>query len=271
MSDVTPPLITAFALPATAMDTTVPVTSFTASDDTAVTGYLITTSISTPGVGDAGWCSTPPTTVTAVEGSNTFYAWAKDAAGNISSPMFATVTVTIVTGGGGGGIENTQTITPPLDPGTIDFPQAVINAIADAVAARLTVDHGAGSWLTGSTTVLLPVMSGQAYSATAKQQKEVTVVQGDTPTITLALGNDYTGWTARFAVKHLASDTTYALPVRSAYWLNAAQGLGAVDLSANDTAVAGKFLAEVELNRGVAVLTALRFTLIIIPDIVKAG
>ena len=44
-----------------------------------------------------------------------------------------------------------------------------------------------------------------------------------------------------------------------------------MDLSAWDTAVTGKFLAEVELNKGATVLTALRFTLIIIPDIVKAG
>ena len=157
MSDVTPPLITAFALPATARDTTVPVTSFTASDDTAVTGYLITTSINTPSAGDPGWSSTPPTSVTAVEGSNTFYAWAKDAAGNISAPVFATVVVTIVTGGGGGGIENTQTITPPLDPATFDFPQAVIDAIADAVAVRLTADHGAGLWQTGGGSGVVPV------------------------------------------------------------------------------------------------------------------
>lgn len=36
-----------------------------------------------------------------------------------------------------------------MDPATIDFPAEVIAAIVDAVAARLTADHGAGSW-TGS-------------------------------------------------------------------------------------------------------------------------
>ena len=269
MPDTTAPIITAFVLPATSLDFIVPVTLFTATDNVAVTGYLITTSGTPPSVDDPGWSGTPQATVTAVEGANTFCAWAKDAAGNISDFAIQWVTVTVVSGGGGGGgINNSQAIIPPLDAATIDFPQAVIDAIAEAVAARLLTDHGAGQW---GTSVLLPVMSGQAYTATAKQQKEVTIVQGDTPTITLALGNDYTGWTARFAVKHSAYDAYYALPVRDAYWLNAAQGLGAVDLSATDTAVAGKFLAEVELTKGALVLTALRFTLIIIPDIVKAG
>ena len=90
--DTTKPVVGVFTLPATATSLTVPVSSFTATDNVGVTGYLITTSSAVP---TSGWLNSPPAIVTAVEGSNSFYAWAKDAAGNISSAKAASVTVTL--------------------------------------------------------------------------------------------------------------------------------------------------------------------------------
>jgi hypothetical protein len=75
----------------------VPVSSFTATDNVAVTGYKITTSATVPAASAAGWTATAPASVTAVAGSNTFFGWAKDAAGNVSVVKSATVTVTIST------------------------------------------------------------------------------------------------------------------------------------------------------------------------------
>ena len=98
--DTTAPTVTAFTLPATSTSP-ISVTSFTASDDTSVTGYMITESASAPAAGAAGWTGSAPTTITTASvGSITFYAWAKDAAGNVSASQNATVNVT---GGGGGG------------------------------------------------------------------------------------------------------------------------------------------------------------------------
>lgn len=58
----------------------------TATDNVAVTGYLINESASTPSVMDAGWRTTAPTEYTFdSEGTKTLYAWARDAAGNISA------------------------------------------------------------------------------------------------------------------------------------------------------------------------------------------
>jgi len=100
VASVAPPADTAapvvsFTLPATATSLTVPVSSFSATDNVAVTGYLITTSSTVPAASATGWTATAPTSVTAVAGSNTFYAWAKDAAGNVSAAKSASVTVTI--------------------------------------------------------------------------------------------------------------------------------------------------------------------------------
>jgi hypothetical protein len=94
--DTTAPVV-AFTLPAAAASLTVAVSSFTATDNVAVTGYLINKSATPPAASAAGWTATAPASVTAVAGSNTFYAWAKDAAGNVSAVKSATVVVTVST------------------------------------------------------------------------------------------------------------------------------------------------------------------------------
>ncbi|KAF0220226.1 MAG: fibronectin type III domain-containing, partial [Geobacteraceae bacterium] len=98
INDVTAPTVTAFSMPATATSLTVNVTSFTATDNLAVTGYLITESATAPLAGHAGWTGTAPTTFTfSGYGAKTAYAWAKDAAGNVSASLSASVTITDVT------------------------------------------------------------------------------------------------------------------------------------------------------------------------------
>jgi hypothetical protein len=93
--DSTAPTITAFALPATSNTLTVTISSFTATDDVGVTGYIITESNTAPAVGDAGWSSSAPATyVCATADIYTLYAWAKDAAGNISASSSAQVDTT---------------------------------------------------------------------------------------------------------------------------------------------------------------------------------
>jgi hypothetical protein len=83
-----------FSLPATSTSLTVPA-SLSATDNSAVTGYLINTSATPPAASATGWTASAPASVTAVAGSNTFYAWAKDAAGNVSAVKSAVVIVTL--------------------------------------------------------------------------------------------------------------------------------------------------------------------------------
>jgi hypothetical protein len=98
-TDTTPPTITAFTLPATATSLTVSVNSFTATDDTGVTGFMVTQSSTPQAATAAGWTATAPATVTAAAaGSQTFFPWAKDGAGNVSAVRTpVTVNITLDT------------------------------------------------------------------------------------------------------------------------------------------------------------------------------
>ncbi|MDA8430934.1 MAG: DUF4082 domain-containing protein [Geobacteraceae bacterium] len=95
-NDTTPPTVTAFAVPTAATTLTVPISSFTATDNVAVTGYLVNESATPPSVSAAGWSTTAPTSYRfATGGSKTLYAWAKDASGNVSAGRSGSITITI--------------------------------------------------------------------------------------------------------------------------------------------------------------------------------
>jgi hypothetical protein len=96
LPDTTPPTITAFTLPATSTSTTVAISSFTATDNVGVTGYLVTQSSATPSASASGWSSSAPTSFTfSASGSQPAYAWAKDAAGNVSAAKSGNVVITL--------------------------------------------------------------------------------------------------------------------------------------------------------------------------------
>jgi hypothetical protein len=98
-ADRTPPTVVTFDVPSTSTSLTVPVKSLIAADDTGVTGYLITESSTPPPAGATGWKSAPPAVVAATgAGVKTFHAWARDAAGNISTAATATVYVALTVG-----------------------------------------------------------------------------------------------------------------------------------------------------------------------------
>ncbi len=99
-ADTTPPTVTAFTIPSSSSSLTVPITSFTASDNVGVTGYMVTESSSPPSASATGWSISAPTSYTfSTAGTKTLYAWAKDAAGNVSTSRSATVTITLTSGG----------------------------------------------------------------------------------------------------------------------------------------------------------------------------
>ena len=99
--DVTAPTVTGFVIPATATTLNVVVTTFTATDNAAVTGYLLTETATTPAATASNWSVTIPTNYAfvgipdGVATPKTLYAWAKDAAGNISSSATASTTITL--------------------------------------------------------------------------------------------------------------------------------------------------------------------------------
>jgi C1A family cysteine protease len=95
--DIVKPEVTGFTV-ATPRELTVPINLFTATDNIAVTGYIVTTSAAAPAV-SAAWSTAAPTNYVfatgTASGKKTLYAWAIDAAGNVSKSLTATVTVDI--------------------------------------------------------------------------------------------------------------------------------------------------------------------------------
>ena len=94
VGDLSPPTVTAFSMRNITNSTNVAVSSFTASDNVGVTGYLITESATAPVAYEAGWSTTAPTSFSfSGTGTRTAYAWAKDAAGRVSAGKAATVII----------------------------------------------------------------------------------------------------------------------------------------------------------------------------------
>ncbi|HEY5998103.1 MAG TPA: hypothetical protein VI078_02225 [bacterium] len=139
--DATPPTVDAFSLPADSTSLTVNILAFTASDNVGVTGYLLTPDATAPAANATGWSATAPQTYTfAAVGTWTLYAWAKDAAGNVSTSRSASVVVT----------DTTPPPPPPPPPpptGQLffsDFSDATWAGAPgwDRIAGRFGGDHG---------------------------------------------------------------------------------------------------------------------------------
>lgn len=94
-ADTAPPTVTSFIVPASSQTLTVPISTLNASDNIAVTGYLVTETATVPPASATGWSINVPTSYTfGSAGAKTLYAWAKDAAGNVSAGKIATMTIT---------------------------------------------------------------------------------------------------------------------------------------------------------------------------------
>jgi hypothetical protein len=130
----TTPTVTAFAIPATSTTLTVSITTLTATDNVAVTGYMVTESSTAPLASATEWTSTKPASFTfSTEGSKTLYAWAKDAGGLVSAGKSAAVVITLpIPPKSLAEIAGTWTVTTPSGKGTFtvgaDGKIATINA-----------------------------------------------------------------------------------------------------------------------------------------------
>jgi hypothetical protein len=95
IEDTTSPSVTSFNIPSTSESLTVPV-SMSAADDVSVTGWWLSETSSSPLATSEGWSSVAPVDYTfSGEGTKTLYAWAKDAAGNISATVSGTIFITL--------------------------------------------------------------------------------------------------------------------------------------------------------------------------------
>jgi hypothetical protein len=92
--DSIPPVVTEFRVPVTSTSLTVRITSFNATDNVGVAGYMVTESSTTPAANSTGWASLAPASYTfQTPGEKVLYAWAKDAAGNVSTEKSSSITI----------------------------------------------------------------------------------------------------------------------------------------------------------------------------------
>lgn len=93
--DTEAPTVVAFSAPGTVKKHTIPIT-LTTTDNVNATGWLITENSTPPAAINVGWLSEKPADYdVTTNGDKTLYAFAKDAAGNVSMPASAIVTVAI--------------------------------------------------------------------------------------------------------------------------------------------------------------------------------
>ena len=181
LSDTTPPTVTVFTIPATATKLTVTITSFTATDNVGVTGYLVNESPTAPAPTAAGWSTTVPTSYTfTTAGNKTLYAWAKDAAGNVSASRSASVVITL------------SDVTPPSAPANLSAiaggpTQVSLNWTASTDNVGVTgyrVMRNGSQIATSSSTAYsdTTVAAGTAYSYTVRAYDAAGNVSADSNT-----------------------------------------------------------------------------------------
>jgi hypothetical protein len=95
VADTTAPTVSSFTMPTTSTSLTVAISALAATDAVGVTGYLVSESSTRPSATASGWSTAAPASFTfSGTGTRTAYAWAKDAAGNVSNSLSRTVTIT---------------------------------------------------------------------------------------------------------------------------------------------------------------------------------
>ncbi len=95
-TDNSAPSVITFSATSPVNDYIIPITSFSATDNVAITGFMITDSSAAPLADDEAWNDSPPTAYTVYEnGVYVLYPWAKDAAGNVSPVYNDSPTVTV--------------------------------------------------------------------------------------------------------------------------------------------------------------------------------
>ncbi|HMK42865.1 MAG TPA: carboxypeptidase regulatory-like domain-containing protein [Dissulfurispiraceae bacterium] len=184
-ADTTPPTVVSFSIPSTSSSLTVSIASFVASDNVGVTGYLISQSSTRPSATSTAWSSFPPKSFSfSASGAQTLYAYAKDAAGNVSSGASAYVRISgSGSGGTGTGVSSITGVVKDIVTGT---------AISGAV-----VSDGSHTVTTGSSGVYTLNEAPGNYVLTIAKSGYLTTSQrasvafGTASTVNWALTKSY--------------------------------------------------------------------------------
>ena len=179
-TDSEKPIVTGFTIPSTTITLSVPITTITATDNIGVTGYLLTETSAIPAVGASGWSLVKPATYTfSSTGSKTLYAWAKDAAGNVSASLKAGVTISSPSA-------STYTFTGPSF-GNVNSPSANFTVTPNNVyTGTITITPtGAGSaGLSAKVLTFSNSSTAQTFSITPTVAGSITLMPTNNGTLT---------------------------------------------------------------------------------------
>ena len=179
-ADTTKPVVSAgFSATTPSLSRTIAVSGFAATDDTGVTGYMITTSSTAPLSGDAGWLGSAPSSYTVgADGSFTLYPWAKDAAGNVSLVYGSPVAVTVDT------LRPTVSSTVPTNGATAVTPDGTVTLNFSESVNCATVT-------TGSVTIA-PAVTWNKTSCSGSQAVFTPAGQANSTSYTVTVGTGVT-------------------------------------------------------------------------------
>lgn len=168
-TDITAPTVSAFTATTPTNNLNIPINSFTATDLTGVTGYMITTSSTPPLSSDAGWTATAPTNYPVTAGTYTLYPWAKDAAGNVSAVFATPRTVVVDTTAPTVTINQAAAQTDPTATSPINFTVVFTESVSNFATGDVTLGGTAGATTTtvsGSGTTYNVAVTGMTGSGT---------------------------------------------------------------------------------------------------------
>ena len=160
------PVVTGFSATTPSTNRNVPITLFTASDNTGVTGYRITTSPPPPSAGEGGWSSTAPATyLVTSDGAHILYPWAKDASGNVSAAFGSPAPVVV-----DATAPNVTAFTATSPSTSLNIPITSFTAfdVVEVTGYQITTNStppeaGAGGW-SGTAPTIYTVSSEGTYT-----------------------------------------------------------------------------------------------------------
>lgn len=115
-----------------------------------------------------------------------------------------------------------------------------------------------------ASIVTIPSLNGAMYSPTVQYGQTLKVVQGDSPTITGILNNNYTGYTVTLYFEQKDSKSPQFKFNQAGTWLDVLTGSYACTLSSLNTQIPGTYEVDVKVVKDGITLTGLKTKMVVI-------
>lgn len=135
--------------------------------------------------------------------------------------------------------------------GAVPELQDIVNGVLDAPNSEHVVVGSVGAKIAEeSAPILLPLVYSQGSALILVNSTTIEMKQRNSYRLPFNLERDCTGWAAYFGAKSKYGQTTFDIVERQATFTDQANGVGYVDLTAEDMDVSGVFHGELQLRQG---------------------